>query len=53
MSSNMQSKEIKSEAVQTRGGRKTHHLLTFVVAMIIAWGLGTYAYCMSSDQMGH
>jgi hypothetical protein len=44
MMSNMQNGEIKSEMVQTGGGRKTHHLVTFVIAMIIAWGLGTCAY---------
>jgi hypothetical protein len=42
--SNMQNEEMKSEAVQTGGRRKAHHLLTFAVTVIVVWGLGTYAY---------
>ncbi len=44
MMSKMKNEETKSEAVQTRGGRKTHHLRTFALTMIIAWGLGTFAF---------
>lgn len=42
--SNMQNEEMKSEAVQTGGRRKAHHLLTFAVTVIAVWALGTYAY---------
>ena len=44
MTPNMQNEEIESEAVQTESGKKAHHLRTFAVAMILAWGLGTCAY---------
>jgi hypothetical protein len=41
---NMQNEEMKSEAVQTEGKRKSYHLLTFAVTVIVMWVLGTYAY---------
>lgn len=44
MMSDIQNEEMKSEAVQTGGKSKAHHLLTFAVTVIVAWGLGTYAY---------